>query len=93
MPTCMQYVVVASDKYFGNQRGEVNVNASDIAPFIKSLCELTSGGNKKFKIERVAMLQWLDKALPNYGKPNYLLLSFVEVADLYLITLRFRQST
>ena len=39
------------------------------------------------------MLQWLNKALPNYGKPNYLLLSFVEVADLYFITLRFRQST
>ena len=66
----MQYAALASDKYFVNQTGEVTFNARDIAPFIKSMCKSTAGGNKKFKIERAAMLRWLDKALPNYGKPN-----------------------
>jgi hypothetical protein len=85
LPPCTQYVVVASEKYSGKYRCEVTVTASDIAPFIKNLCDSTFGGTKESQLARFAMPRWLGRASLNDGKISYLPASFVEIADPYVL--------
>lgn len=85
LPPCTQYVVVASDKYSGKYKCEVTVNATDIAPFVKSLADSTFGGSRESQVARAAMPLWLSRASPNDGKTSYLPASFAEVTDAYVL--------
>lgn len=85
LPLCAQYVVVASDRYFGKYKCEVTVPAAQLVAFVSHLTQSTFGGSRESQVARVAMPKWLARASFNDGKTSYLSPAFVDVIDSYVL--------
>lgn len=82
---CTASVVIASPQYASQYKCEVIVATTKLAPFVSSVCQATSGGNRDQQIARTAFPVWLRNANLEIRRSCYLPIGFTEIVNPYIL--------